>query len=349
MKRYKSYKKAWAISGIIAFVFLLIGCGGNSNLTPLPDYYELDDVEYLEQFGIEVSIRTSFGVSAADLVLLPDENFYGVIELANTTDPIVADLSNLSTHDVDFILKVFLNYEEVAFRVEDQETYETAYVFHLERGYRLKFEFTLPEFLVSENSTHKLTVAVFPDPNRELLTEENYHWLDWRDWALNNDLVVGSGGDIHFETPEFLELTSRAENENFIDFFVAPQFELNEWGLTASPELNMQVQRGEDIELLFYTSFRGSTRSIELENYLIIGLLNWQQVPLNGNPFLFVEALEQEFDLVRDHGSFIIDAIDEVGLYDFVVIMVHNPKHFNTIYNFFPLVTSNRLVIEVIE
>jgi len=346
-----SKKKAVTIILMIV-AFFLIGCETDShdnfNLRPIDDDM-LAHMAEIEADGTEFAIGGIHGVSALKNEINPYEDFYGVIELEKATDYLVTNIGNASTHDLDYLFKIFLNYEAIPFRVSGEDRYEKYFTFSLERGYQIDIPFTLDFAFPNEDSTQKLTVVFIVDPFQEIINEDN-HYLFWgrNAFALNNDLIIGSGNSMQFDVPVNSEIISREEDTQFVDLFIAPSFELNEWGFLDVPEFKIQVQRNEEIELLFYASpFAPS--GYELENYLIIGLLNWQQVELSGNPFLFINAKENELENILDHGILTLDAIDEVGMYDFIAILIPNPSMPNSINNSFPLSVSNRFVIEVIE
>jgi len=354
MNNHFNVKKAVAIISI-ASAFFLIGCQTDSRITYLNLRPAGDEIlGYIEEFeafsfGAEMGIAHSFGVTAENFEFGSTDDFYGVIEISDTTNKLVAQIGSISTHDFYLILKVFVNYEEVSFRVHGEDAYATEFVFFLERGYQVDIPFTIDSRYLEEDAIYKLTAGVFVDPHRDVINEDNLDFFWGRTgMALNNDLILGFGNNIEFETPPYHELIYRRKDDQFVDLFIAPEFELNEYGVLPPPPLNIQARRGEEIELLFYASPLAAL-GYELENYLIIGMLDWQQTHLSGHPFLFIDASESEFDYILDHGMLTLNAIDEVGIYDFIAILIPNPSHPNSLTNSVPLRTSNRLVIEIIE
>lgn len=333
-------------------VFFLMGCTADEqptfdearvNIEPL-DEYHLDTIS-------EGDIRYFLGVSTLDLELEPTEDYYGLMEVNGADHPLVANIGNLSTEDLNYVLKVFVNYEEVPFRVLGEDEYVTEFMFFLESGYQMDIPFVVDVSFPDDHYTYKLTAGVFVDPSREVINEENY-WevFSWsQGMVLNSDLILGSGSDIYFELPQQTEPMERQEDTWFVDLIIAQEFTLNEHGFLSPPEFVQQVRRGEDIEFSFYASPLASY-GYELENYLIIGMLDWQQIPLNGyHPYLFIDAQDQEFEQLLDYGVFTLEAIDEVGFYDFIAVLIPNPRNPNSLENSYPLMKSNRFVIEVVE
>jgi len=348
-------KKIVAISVVAFFPFISIGCESNYEADGHITHLNLRPVEHEDWpwpsswYVGEVGVVASFGISAQDLELGPYEHYYGIIEIEKASDLLEASFGNYSTHDFYYLFKIFLNYEAVPFRVLGQEEYETSFTFFLERGYQVDIPFVLDAEFVSENSTQKLTAVFIVDPSRDILNEENTRLFWGRNaFVLNNDLIVGSGSDFQFEAPTYIEILNRKEDDQFVDLFVSSDFELNEWGFVLFPELMMQARRGGEIELLFHSSPEKTFDHV-LDNYLMIGILNGEQILLNGEPFLLVDVTGEEFDHIMDHGTFTIDAIDKVGFHDFIMILIPNPSLPNSRFNYFPLQSSNRLVIEIIE
>jgi len=346
--------KKMVVMLVVATIFPLIGCSNedlrvtNFNLRPIELDFVVESLREAERNpDMEYWGGSLFGVNALDAVLAPDEVFYGVIELDDVADYLNAQVGSLASHDFYFVLKVFINYEEVAFRVKGEDYYAIEFVFLLEPGYQMDIPFALDRTLLEEDITYKLTALMLLVDQDQIINEENHNFFAWG-MILNYDLIIGTGSEIDFDPEPNATILSREEATNFIDIYIAPELKLNEYGNRARPDLYMQVKRGEDIALYFDTTPQQHP-AYQLENYLIIGLLNGQQIPLDGNPFLFVEASGHEFNHITDIGSFTIEGIDEVGYHDFIVVLIPNPAKRNSLANSFPLFFSNRIIIEVVE
>jgi|GEM_PF-3676864 len=231
-----------------------------------------------------------------------------------------------------------------------EENYVTEFEFFLEGGYQVEIPFVIDVNFSEAHYTYKLTAGVFVDPIRDVMTDDN-HWekFSWsQGMVLNSDLILGSGSDIYFDFPKQTEPIERQEDTWFVDLKIAQEFILNEYGFLSPPDFVQQVRRGEDIEFSFYAS-PFTSDGYELENYIIIGMLDWRQIPLNGLPYLFIDAQDSGFEPLLDYGVFTLEAIEEVGLYDFVALLIPNPMIPNSLENSYPLMMSNRFVIEVVE
>jgi len=357
MRKNKFIVKKIVVMLIMAAIFFLIGCenGEDSRLMNLNLRSADDDLLHhlteLQLSDMKYWTGYEFGINLPDLELEFDEVAYGVFELVNTTDYLVANFTSIASHDFYFIFKVFINYEEAAFRVKGENKYTSEFLFLLESGYQIDIPFTLELEHLDENETLKLTAGVFLVDSNQVINEENhavFNDMGFMGMALNHDLIIGSDSEINFEFVPNTKPLGREEATNFIDLLITPELKLNEFGVRARPGLVMQVTRGETTELFFETTPH-VPYGYELENYLIIGMLNGQQIPLNGNPFLFVEVNEHAFNHITDHGSFTLEGLDEVGYHDFITLLIVNPENRNSVANSVPLFISNRIIIEVVE
>lgn len=379
MEKSKQAKMKGRVAILIATTFLLIGCvseadsRGNSEDTSAEDSIILsaescvmerdhtadlgirlsEDEMILSlvqetQFWEDISVTTSFGIVASisdSEITRPD---YGSFHLTSSEDLMVASVANTSNEDFYYVFKVFVDYEEVPFRLEGGAEYITELFFFLERGQEVEIVFGLNMELTEENATYRLTAGIFVDPCRHVINEDNYREFDGTSVVLNSDLIFGTGSSIDPLPSSDFEITLREEDDQFVDLFIAPELELNNYGFYRMPDFVVQVRRGESIDLSFIVS--PQARGIhELENYLIFGMLNWQQIELSEQPFLFVDAREYDLDFIRDHGTFTLEGIDEVGFYDFTAVVIPNPTDPATFANSTPLATSNRFVIHVID
>jgi len=374
MEQDKQMKIKERVAILIAATFLFIGCTseadgrGNSEeavtISAESCIIERDhtadlDIRFSEdemilslveetQFWEDISVTTSFGIVASISESEMEATDYGSLQLSGSDDLLVASVVNTSNEDFYYVFKVFVDYEEVPFRLEGGVEYITELFFFLERGQEVEIVFGLDMELAEENVTHKLTAGVFVDPCRQVISEDNYRDFDQRSMVLNNDLIFGSGNPTDLSVSPVFEVSLREEDDQFVDLFIAPELRLNDDGFYRMPDFVVQARRGEPIDLSFIVSpyARGAS---EVENYLIIGMLNWQQIELSGQPFLFVDASEHDFDFIRDYGTFVLEGIDEVGFYDFTAILIPNPTDPVTFSNSIPLAMSNRFVIHVID
>ena len=375
MKNRLSIK--WIIIYFVATTTLLISCQSvrddlydNPYLkrTLLPEEYLAFIEEDLFGFWFTVSL---FGQGTVNPTFDPDDldayvPFYGHHQIDSPDDMLEAIISNVSAYERGFVLKLFLDYEEISFRVVGEETYKSEFHFSVEGGYEITIPFILDLNLSYIDSVYKLTAAIFVDPHLQAMGNDNE--LFWHSYAnaINFDLSIGLG-----ENVKHIELGSsynhmpleRSYNIGFMSMHVIAETlstldSVWELGLELENQPVVQVAPNEEISFSFVASpfpftwgSEGDERPKELivQNYVIVSLLDWQQIDMNGYPYLFVHVEDNEYERITDLGHFTIIAPDEPGFYDFIAILIPNANHRNTEITHSRLDTSMRFTIEVVE
>jgi len=236
-----------------------------------------------------------------------------------------------------FVMKLFLNYEEIAFRPLNQVDFTTAFFFRLDQGYQVHIPFQLSDELEANNYLNQLTVAVFATPERHTIDPlANLVFEGLLELNLGTvsqfDLTFGGEEPIRLrdERTEVHRLSDAGSIINVSPEFSDSDIELGN-GLNMPPS-PWRVRVGEVIELAFtanigyfpYWPNPTPEDYPQVENYLLIGLLNWQQIELNAQPYLIIDSTS-ESGRGRDYGFFSIIAPMEPGFYDFIVFVVPNP------------------------
>ena len=342
------------LTTLVATPLFLIGCTNNDNDSR---YIEKEEVDEWDQafMGEGFIGAKSFGIEVQGFELDLDEAFYGYFEMEGLEHPLVARIGNLSIKDHYFALKIFLNYEEASFRVLGEDNYVTEFIILVESGYKIEIPFVLEIDQIEMDQTFKLTAGIFIDPNRHAmdLPFEELPWMEqWDNFAtvLNFDLSFGTGSDIVLDA-SYTEILARRENQFFANLQVNTDFGVEAFlasDFSIPPDNLLQVRAGEEVELAFFTNPHVFEET-ELENYLILAMLDWQQIQLNHQPFLLVDTRGHGYEHPVDHGTFTFTAPTETGFYEFVAIIVSNPTARNSWQNFVPLDVANRFTIEVVE
>ena len=275
--------------------------------------------------------------------------FYGNIVLESNEDMLLAQLGHLAQGDAErsYLMKVFLNYEEVAFRLEGEENYVTEILFSVPAGYEAHVPFVLDFEPPNIDYTHALTVVVFENTHLHFADFSEEMTIDlWGGnvgaMGLSFDVSYGSGGEIKLSVP-YTEPLSRHEDMWFHQ--VGINQNLNDFNYVALPEQHIQVKKNEEIEFYWWANIHTES---DLENYVIFALLDWQQIEMNEVPYLFIPVEDDNRELV-DHGALTIQAPNEIGRYEFIAFIVPNATRKQEISNFFPLEFTRRFTIEVVE
>jgi len=281
----------------------------------------------------------------------PQERFYVVVEnfLTHSYHGNLGDL--FSPRRETFILKLFYNLESISFRVGSQIYDEDEFVFRLAVGHQVHIPIYLDSSIEADNYLNSLTVGLFASPQYHTTNrfgDLNVRWPDSSPSHLAGEYVISDvdlGVTRHFQVsfggnetvthaPTFLELT-QFDCTYCLYFNITTRDSL--WNddlantIKMSPGSPITARPGEEIELLFAVRLNhvaeDEAQFFHLaENYAIIALLNWEQVPINGFPYLFFEQPNIHAPGEFDQGIMYLTAPNEPGFYEFIAFAVANPN-----------------------
>ena len=268
-------------------------------------------------------------------------------ELASPQERLNIRLSNTTSDYYPVLLKVFYNYETTDFRLVGEENYRDELLIHLPPGYEYIIPFHLDSAIEAHDGYNKLTISAFFDPDEYSVFHGWGHDLDAT--ALTFEMNYG------LDEPPVLDKVQHSLEERADFDSQVPLITLGPPGSITPEDLlgpgrPRQASPGEMLEMEMLLNVRGNIwdsdtgESTEVEDFLIIGLLDFNQIALSGRPFLWTTN--------GDHplfGSFTLEAPMEPGLYDFIALIVTNPNERITLDNFDPIEMSTRFTIEVID
>jgi len=272
---------------------------------------------------------------------LLDGEWNGDITLDTPQDEIVITVANASQKRTNLMLKVFYNYEEVAFHVVGTDIIDTELLFALDGAYKVDIPLQLPEHLTAGETISKLTVCLFFEPKHFVGSDEAIS-DDLRfssGIALNFEINYGFGNDLSLNTDRFEDFY---ESE-FGGFAIHPDPQLPGGGALRFLSNPLVVGSDEELHLSF---FANADKDVDLgESYIIISMLDWHQIAMDGNPYLWVNFPNGCIE-IGQHGQFSIMTPAEPGFYEYVGLLIPQPTRLNSEQNFFPLEIV-RFTIEV--
>lgn len=317
-------------------------------LTPVELEVADDESDFIGGIGL--------GVWRGDEDIVLDFDSPGAWWMETPQDQLTAYVENVSFNSQNMILKVFYNYEEISFRVVGTEIYATEFLFTLAPFEAVEIPFHLDADLEPSETFSKLTVGAFlaPEQFSALEPELILHHGRMLNFEINygednGELVLPVLPIAPLRQIEALMFTGLKINLDFDPPAHAAYF----------PPNPLEVRTGEQVELGFVAgapdtlvTFEYSADEIveyvyEVEEYLIIVMVNWQQVMVNGGPYIRID--ETGGFGTGQHGRFFIEAPTEPGLYEVVAFLVADPVHRNNQNNFVPLEIASRFTLEVID
>jgi len=269
------------------------------------------------------------------------------INLNTPQDQIIMSVFNACYTDRPFLVKVFYNYEEIPFRVADAELYYTELLLEIPSGYQVDIPINLSNELEKNDYLNILSIGAFPNPEHHAMIDDGFTINDMFGFMMSWAISYGGNEEIEFDVP-FQNLPNQIEGIRVSGLRIQTHAEA--WLEEHQAVYNIidQLVRatpGEIIELYFYVNTH-----IETTEYLIVAMLDWQQIELNGQPFLRVEARQEEMaDGFTDLGRFTITVPEEPGFYEFVAFIILNPTDIDNEIHHWEVTFDFPFTIEVAE
>lgn len=243
-------------------------------------------------------------------------------------------------HELNFILKLFYNYEEVYFQVGNSIEYVTEFLFSPQPNGVSGIPITLHNSLEKNNYANRLTVGIFLNPEMHTDYDEDLIWQ-------MNSLMVNF--EINFGNRENLPLITNSQPRNIMNIqmntlMINQEFTKRTNDGARQPD-TIVAYPNEIIELALSTQPHSFLKD-DLHSFLVISMLDWKQIDMNGLPFLMYNV-SYEDRLATFHDVFTIIAPNEPGMYEFIAFVIPNPGDKNTITNFYPMEMSMRFTIIV--
>ena len=285
-----------------------------------------------------------------------NEGLVGVNDLLLETpqDEIVLTIGTTSNTHLPVMVKVFYNYEEIPFLVGGEGDYVTQFLFELYYGNQTDFSFSLSSELEANESFNALTIGVFAHPDH--LSKNDDHFEINTDFGAVLNFRVSYGGEENLVLPvpyqdlpeQIAEMFHRGVMIN--QDSAALTIEYSDGGVFTMYPNPLQVAPNEVVNFYFYANLEWTDEIESMENYLIISMLDWQQIEKNGQPYLLMEArFDDMVNDVMDHGRFTVTMPSEPGFYEFVTFVVPDPTSFNVFLMSSPLELSFPFTVEVVE
>jgi len=283
----------------------------------------------------------------------------GNILLNSLEAPLGVIFENYTSESHTVLLKFFLNYEEVAFRVLGTEYYLSEFELTVPSGYGVEIPIILDKESITENSTYKLTSMMFLNPHSHDMNHDNDLWASGK-MALDIELsyVTESYIELSLVHNYFPQRSYQIEgNHRGINILIGEDI----YGGMRLPAI--QVRSGSELEMNFLIYLLGpktpalivgSGENEEIifnptESYMILALLDWQPAEMNGSPYLFISAEENNYYGMHHVISLSLSVPEDPGFYEFIAFIIPNPEQRTSLLTFFPHHSTVRFTIEVIE
>lgn len=314
---HSAIKRISSIFLAIAMLMLLVACNGDSGNNDFADEYK--------NYGDMLVLGL---VNDTDLT----EN--GVVYLDSLSDNLNVQFANLTENNSEFILKLFLDYKEISFYINDELT--DAHIFQTEAGESYVFPINL-DSSVELSSSHFLTVAVLTAPQKHAkdsnLMSNSYGVVLSYELAPKNGDRKTLSNEICMEPLKYLKL-------NYQGLMINSDFEQTENAIVQFPSNDYVARPGESIELAYRAGNYDNA-----EDLLIIVLVDWQQQTISNAEYIYTRNSPGYIS----YGTFEFAAPLEAGQYEVTAFVVDQPFSLKDSDSFHTHDTAYRFTLTVQE
>ncbi|MCL2746828.1 MAG: hypothetical protein FWE48_07075 [Coriobacteriia bacterium] len=254
----------------------------------------------------------------------------GRIFLESPQDPITLALGNTGSVSRNILLKALYNYEEVAFRVQGSDTYDAQLLLSLDAGTAVDVPIQLSSSIAEGDINSRLTLVTITSPEHFVASgEEISEWERWSPGMLGNYIIDYGYEEIsdidsppHEIAGEIVEFPAGFS----INTDLEPSEDAGHFRFGNLP-YPLIVTSGEEVSLSFFVNAPHELGLSDIDSYLIISMLGWQQINMNDKPYLWVDLSDPLLDVENgQYGHFSIIAPSESGFYEFFALLLPNPK-----------------------
>ncbi|MCL2559205.1 MAG: hypothetical protein FWE07_01850 [Turicibacter sp.] len=268
----------------------------------------------------------------------------GRLNLESPQDLITFRVMNGRAEPYPFLMKLFYNYEAVPFRIAATEEYVTEFLFMIESDHEMHLPIYLSPELEADEMLNKLTFALFRGVE-EYVRFDPFYDMSYG-FVLNFEISYGGEEPLSLPIQPVHPLESGPEMN--MHALIIGVTDLSTDGFTSEviPPHRFQVSPGEEVAFSFQTNPYGFVDE-DVHSFLILLMVDWQQVPINGQPYLHFYAEDNEN--IGNYSRFVFIAPEEPGFYEIGSLLIVNPTSPNSQGNFVPIETGLRFTIEVVE
>lgn len=276
------------------------------------------------------------------------------VDFSNNYEPILFEVTNRFQPDTIFVLKFFYNYEEIDFKILGNYEFKSELVFTARLNETIIFPLAFANEPSSEENIGKLTMFIIEEPGSFAANHIDNNAWGGVYMALDYEVRNGGGQLAPLDVTPFSDFYE-AEFHGFSIY--SQPLRVWEGGHMAFNEAFI-IHRGQDTELTFFANNQiefyrsdgqgGAVRSDHLfDNFVIISMIDWQQIDKSGKPYVLVE-IEEPSLYIGQYGTFVINVDKAPGFYEFTVILIMGAQDRVTERTFFPH-EVRRFTIEVVE
>lgn len=261
------------------------------------------------------------------------------------TEHLIIEFDNF-TADTEFRLKIFWNYEEIEFSVDD-DPMENYYIFSSRYKERVELPVKLSSDtdidLYEEGFLGFLTVNIFIEPNK---FQRDIKLLDHDYVGINSVQYIFSDSSFSdYDQAKTFNTQLFEQYDDFPEEFFGLNVTTKDDEIMNIPSTDITVKKGEKIDLNFIL---GDGTDENIDKYLIFSVLGNDQVKINNKSLLYLKLPldNSSGNLITQTGTFSIIAPEEVGAHELIIYAAGIPVEQSSYSN---IENSFRITIVVEE
>lgn len=239
----------------------------------------------------------------------------------------------------NFILTVFYDYQQIPFKISDDNNYDISYKFELDTGKEIELPLYLSEDVDKDNGIHKLLISftIWYDIHAGDYEDKS----TWYGYSQTYDVIYNEN-EMFIDTPNNITHT---DIDKTIDLMY--NFEINkdyaysilESNILPSMETLITTNKNDEVKLMYNVS----ATEIDTEDLLILLTVDFNQTIINNKPYELIKLPKGKTGI----GEINFMAPDKEGKYEVIAYLIYNPFQQNQLTSHSIVSSAQRFTLEV--
>lgn len=209
-----------------------------------------------------------------------DDTIYNTVRFDSETDNLYLLFTFLDIKASEYVLKIFVDYEETNFFINQIEY--NKYFFEAKETDSFFVQLSFPKNKIDWTKTHILTAAIFQDPQ---LHEGNFNLNINPSFSVDFTLMPTENNTAQLQNIYYFYQPTTLLNIPFNGIMLNTDYNLTDNNQVFFPPSSMDVKCGEKVKL----AYRVSGGSPYVKDILFLLLVDWKQTDINNIPYMYIQ------------------------------------------------------------
>lgn len=256
---------------------------------------------------------SGFSMKVSNKNIKTDSDIIDFFIMENPQDKLTIFFENFYT-DGEFVLNLFYDYQQLEFKVDNQEQSKN-YYFELGENESISIPVTLSDEIIADDLPHKLLASIVVAPNsheKELKLNSDYYGIviDYEIEYGNYNALNNYNQQFEIVQPKLIEIPFGSA------LMINDDFNANT-KVANYPPHSLSVKPNEEVTL----AYRAGPEE-NATNYLLTVLLDWKQALINNEPFQIIKIPDST---KVGYGTFTFIAPNDPGDYELIAYLIPEP------------------------